>query len=563
MSPASTTIERLSLDAIVTLPPKPELSIGHHVEAWCTEFLRQPDGPDAGEPWRFTEEQRSFVYRLYAVDHRGRFLWNRAVLRRAKGWGKSPFMAAVALAELCGPTRCDGFDANGEPVARPVPLPWVQIAGVSEKQTNNTMSMVLAMIGESPAVDEYGIDPGLTRVFVRGGGKLEPITASAPTAEGARPTFVVMDETHLWTRSNHGHKLAEVIRRNLGKSRDGAARSVETTNAHESGEDSVAERSFEAWQKQQSGWKGQTILYDSREAPEGSAALLHGGDDADIFRVLEATYGDSTWVDLERIRDELYDPDTPPAEGRRFYLNQITAADDAWVDPVAVDNSAAEIVESPSDVWVGFADFSKSDDSTGYVRCRLSDGALVTVGVWQKPPGERGKDWVVPRDEVDRVIRADLNAHKVVAFFGDPSHAKLEDGTGYWDPILDGIHRDFHSQFKLWAVRQGDRRHSVLWDMSSQGRLAQFTEAAEEFAAALERGEIVHDGHPALRQHLKNARRSPNKHGVGISKEHRGSKRKIDLAVCAVGARMLRRLVLNSDETTSGKRPGRVRAYQR
>ena len=101
--------------------------------------MRQPDGPDAGAQWRFTPEQIRFLHYLYAVDERGRFMFHRAVLRRAKGWGKSPFMAALALAELCGPVRCDGF-ADGRPVAKPASLPWVQIAGVSEKQTVNTMS---------------------------------------------------------------------------------------------------------------------------------------------------------------------------------------------------------------------------------------------------------------------------------------------------------------------------------------------------------------------------------------------------------------------------------------
>jgi hypothetical protein len=195
-------------------------------------------------------------------------LWSRAILRRAKGWGKSPFLAALALCELCGPVRFSHFGKDGQPVGKPVALPLVQIAGVSEKQTNNTMSMVLAMCYESPIVDEYGLDLGLTRIYTRIGGKLEPISASAPTAEGARPSFCVLDETHLWMVANGGHKLAEVIRRNLGKSRDGAARSIETTNAHQLGMDSVAERSHNAWAAQQARQGSrQSVLYDSREAP--------------------------------------------------------------------------------------------------------------------------------------------------------------------------------------------------------------------------------------------------------------------------------------------------------
>ena len=85
----------------------------------------------------------------------------------------------------------------------------------------------------------------------------------------------------------------------------------------------------------------------------------------------------------------------------------------------------------------------------------------------------------------------------------------------------------------------------------------QFTKAAERFTTELEASAqaaaagrpadrvLTFDGHPALRQHLRNARRAPNRWGVSVRKEHRESDKKIDLAVCAIGARMLRALVLN------------------
>jgi hypothetical protein len=55
---------------------------------------------------------------------------------------------------------------------------------------------------------------------------------------------------------------------------------------------------------------------------------------------------------------------------------------------------------------------------------------------------------------------------------------------------------------------------------------------------------------------MGNARRRPNKYGVGIGKEHRESRRKIDLAVCAVGARMRWRQVRLTQKTGS---PGKGR----
>jgi hypothetical protein len=63
-----------------------------------------------------------------------------------------------------------------------------------------------------------------------------------------------------------------------------------------------------------------------------------------------------------------------------------------------------------------------------------------------------------------------------------------------------------------------------------------------------------------------NARRRPNRYGVSISKEGRESPRKIDLAVCAIGARMARRMLLASPawaKYNAGpkKRAGRVRGW--
>src|SRR5690606_31467979 len=175
---------------------------------------------------------------------------------------------AICLAELCGPVRFAGWNAYGEPVGIEHPMPWVNLAGVSEQQTQNTMTVVLSMLEGSPAADRYGLDVGLSRVYKPGGGRLVPITASSSTQEGARPSFAVLDETHHWTASNGGWKLAEVIRRNLAKSRDGMARSIETTNAHAPGEESVAEKSYLAYLAQKEGTSiSDGLLYDARSAP--------------------------------------------------------------------------------------------------------------------------------------------------------------------------------------------------------------------------------------------------------------------------------------------------------
>lgn len=544
-----------------SLPPDlPQRTLAAQIVNWCGRYIRQPDGPDAGGPWSFTKEQLRFLWHFYAVDERGRWLYTRAVLRRAKGWGKSPFMAAIAIAEFLGPVRYWRDDADGNPVGRPVPLPLVQIAGFSIAQTNNTMAMVLAMLEESPAVSDYRLDLGLTRIFTAGGGKLEPITSSGSTTEGARPTFVVLDETHLWKPADGLIKFAETIRRNLGKSRDGLARSCETTNAHEMGQESVAERSYLAFEAQRTGRaRGSTILYDSREAPPETNLY----DDDDLADGLRLVYGNSTWVQIDRILDEIHDPDTPPSEARRFYLNQLVVAEDAWVRPYEWDACRDDERELAEDDQITlFFDGSKSDDATGLVGCRIDDGHVWTFGVWRRPAGVA--EWTVPRQEVADIVDRVFANYDVRAFWADPGSGKDDEGERYWYPLIDRWSATYGAELDLWASESGADRHAVKWDMSgtSKGlRQRLFTEACEATATDIQDGNLTHDGHPVLREHVTNAKRRPNAYGVAISKDHPSSNYKIDLAVCAVGARMLRRLWLGLPRSKRHrKRTGRMMA---
>ncbi|MGH8881837.1 MAG: terminase, partial [Stackebrandtia sp.] len=224
-----------------TSTPGPTLGWG--VLDWITTYLAAPDRPDYS-PFVPTNEQAAFILKFYSVDHRTRRRrYRRAVLSRPKGWGKSPLLAALAAAEALGPVVFDGFDANGEPVGKPwwtVRTPLVQLAAVSEDQTQNTWTPLLEMLREGPAIDEFpGLEPLDTFVNLPRG-RIEYVTASAASREGNRPVFVVPDQTETWTPSNGGKRLAAVLRRNIAKT---GGTSVESPNAYIPGEGSVAEDS--------------------------------------------------------------------------------------------------------------------------------------------------------------------------------------------------------------------------------------------------------------------------------------------------------------------------------
>lgn len=538
------TADVVEVEAEVTIPDFPldgsVKTLGWGVIAHAERYLLQPDGDEAGDPFTFTGEQLNFILWFYAVDERGRFIYRRAVLRRAKGWGKSPFLGALALCELTGPVRFVGFDEDGEAVGEAHPMPWVVIAGVSETQTENTFAAIRAMCEDSDLVDDYGLDVGLTRILTPHGGKIVPITASSSSQEGARPTFAIMDETHHWTKSNGGEKLARVVRRNLAKARGGAARVVETTNAHEPGQESVAEASFLAWRAIVEGRsKKAGILYDSREAPGFVGANL--GDESLVRKGLIAAYGDAHWVDLDRILDEIYDPDTPPEEARRFYLNQIVAAADAWLAPHEYDANKDDEVPplTPGEtITLGF-DGSLTDDSTALVACRVEDGAPFLLGVWEKPDGPKGAGWHVPKEQVRSLVDHVYETFDVVAHFSD---------VAYWETDVDAWRDEYGERLLVKATT----RHAIGWDM--RGHQADTVRAVE----ALHRAYVDHtmrwrphallvderDGSEILRRHVLNARRRPGRYGISFGKETRESPLKVDALAALVLARMARSRLL-------------------
>lgn len=522
----------------------PDATIGWDALGWCGTELQL----SRGVPWRFTLEQARLLLWWYAVDERGRFLYRDGVLQRLKGWGKDPVGGCLLYLEAIGPCRVAGMDGD-QPVATDCPDAWVQTAATSLEQTKNTMRLMPGLITPE-AREHYRVQVGKELIHAFDDERLiQAVTSSPQTLEGARATFVLPNETQHWDSSNGGHEMAAVIERNATKSRDGSARSLRITNAPEPGMDSVAERDWDAYATAEAGGSLTSgILYDSLEAHPD--APLSAEAAADVVRSVR---GDSSWLNPERIVQSILDTRNPPSRSRRFWYNQRVAAEDAWLDPLAVDRTATGDGELVGD-FVMFFDGSKSDDATALVGCRMFDGELLTLGVWQKPAGVAGEGWTVDRSDVDDRVRELLDSGQVVAFWGDPSHAKDDDDTGFWDDLIDGWHRDYGRKLKHWAVRGGERKHSIMWDMSSPERTRLFTEAAQRFVAEMEdqNPSVAHDGHPALVRHLKNARRRPNRYGVSLGKEHRESSKKVDLAVCAVGARMLRRAVLNVGRNRAG-----------
>lgn len=510
----------------------PERSLGMAALTWCGVWLQH--GP--GEPWRFTPEQARFLMHWYALDDSGRFLYRDGVLQRIKGWGKDPLGACILAFEALGPARFSHWDGD-VPVAKDVHAAWVQTAAVALSQTRNTMQLFDAGLFTDEAIKRFRLHIGIEVINAVGGRRIQAVTSSPSVLQGNRASFVLLNETHEWTAANGGHRMSETLKNNATKSPDGAARTLRITNAYQPGQDSVAERDRGAYEQIRAGRAVDVgLLYDSLEAGPETPLTAEGAREA-----VPAIRGDSTWLVVDRIVDAILDWTMPPSQSRRFWYNQITAAEDSWVTPQQWDANRVEgLTLNEGDQIVLFFDGSKSDDATGLEACRISDGAVFTIGVWQRP--EHTAEWSVPRDAVRDMVARAFALYDVRAMFADPGAGEDDLGERYWDSTIDSWGQEYGDRLDVKAVESGPDRHPILWDMRSPTRQRLFTEACERALSDILNNSLPHDGNLIKRMHVTNARRRPSQYGTSISKESRESKRKIDLAVCMIGARMLRRM---------------------
>jgi hypothetical protein len=532
----------------------PEASLGWGFMAWCGLWLRF-----RGKPWRFTAEQARFNLWYYAVESSGDFLYHSAMLQRLKGWGKDPLAATIAAGSLHAPIVFDHWEGD-RPVGHDEPDAWTQIAAVSQEQTKNTRKLFPALI--SPEAQRfYGIQIGKLNVWSDSDRRqIEAVTSSPAVIEGGRSKQTIRAETQNWGSSNGGHDMAGAMEGNAAKAEiEAPARVLDIFNAFRPGRDSVAERAREAFDSTQGDDATNAeygVLLDSLEAPP--AAPLTAAAAPSVVRSIA---GDSTWLDTRpngRIVKSILNPANSPSESRRKWYNQITGTEDAWVEPRWVDQCIRRDMQIDDGERVAmFGDGSKSDDATGLVVIRLDDVGFFTTHHFQLPT--RGE--LVDRAAVDAAVTEAFDRWKVKAFYFDPSHAKSDDSVEddrFWWPLVDKWHTAYSRRLdaKFWPVKSGPRRHSIAFDMLRPSSQEMFQPAVSQLAEDLEAGTALHHGGERLRQHMKNARRREGRYGVSIGKEHRSSSRKVDLAICAIGARMLWRQLTLSRPHSAGN--GRV-----
>jgi hypothetical protein len=161
--------------------------------------------------------------------------------------------------------------------------------------------------------------------------------------------------------------------------------------------------------------------------------------------------------------------------------------------------------------------------------------------MWEPDPGD--PESVVPVEDVDAAVARAFDTWKVLGFFADvqewESFTKVE-----WP-------RRHGRRLKVKAVPGGKSPEPIAWDMRTNESV--FTKAAELCQDEILEGKFTHDGDPRLARHVANARERPNRYGTSVRKETPDSPKKIDGAVCVIGARHVRKLVAARHGDKSGR----------
>lgn len=323
---------------------------------WMEQHCAIPDGDNVGGRFLLSDEQASFVANHYTVKATARagqkapaFLFRRSQLVRSQKWGKSPLIAGFTCLEAVGPALFDGWarsgDAyvcadhgcpcgweyeyeSGEPMGRAWSTPLIQITATSEDQTDNTYDALRPMIDLGPLSEQI---PRTGEEFIRlpGGGRIDVVTSKANSRLGQRVTFVPQDETGIWTEANGMVKTARTQQRGLAAM---GGRAIETTNAWDPAENSVAQRTFES--------AVTDIHRDFRRPPEN----LSWKNKRDRRKILQFNYADAPWAlanltSIEGQVDEMMKE--APEDAERFFGNRIVYGQGTWLPDGAWDKAWA------------------------------------------------------------------------------------------------------------------------------------------------------------------------------------------------------------------------------
>lgn len=482
------------MSAPYLLTPVPPADIergdGDSFVGFAESFLRitkDSVGGDSGSLLVFRDWQRELMRQLFARRPDGRYRHRQALIGMPRKNGKSAVGAAIAIYGLVSGPR------GGE----------VYSIAADKEQARIVFGTAKKMIEMAPEMaNSFNVYRDAIELPATGS-VYRVLSAEAFTKEGLNPHLTIADEVH----AQPTRELWDVMSLASGARVEPMMVGITTAGvkSDSTGGDSLCYGMYQYGEKIVRGEVDDPAFYFAWwGAPEGADHR-----DPEVWAAANPGFGDI--VSSEDFHSSVLR--TPEAEYRTKRMNQWVSTAQAWLPAGAWDEcEAGQPIPDGADVVLGF-DGSFNNDSTALVVVSCPQGEddkpyVDVVAAWEKP-SDAGNEWSVPIFDVEDEIRKACRRWQVREIVCDPFR---------WA--------------RTYQILEAEGLPIVEFPQSP----ARMVPATQRFYEAVLNKTVEHSGDPRLARHLSNCVLRTDSRGSRLSKDAKGSPRKIDLAVSAVMA---------------------------
>ena len=388
-------------------------------------------GSRQDEPAELDPEKLALLYRFYEIMPRGHKYggqrrFHRCGIEVRKGLAKTEFAAWVAFAELHpeAPVRFDGWDANGNPVGRPVMSPYIPMMARTEEQVEELAFGVLKYVVEH-SEDSYMFDTGKERIlrldhYGRADGQASPVSNAPGARDGARTTFQHFDEPHrlFLPRDLHTH---ETMIQNLAKRHLEDPWSLYTSTAGQPGQGSIEELvRKEAENIEKGDVSDPRLFFFARWAGDKHDDLTTVEKRIEAIKEATGPVGEWGAGQFARIAEDYDREGCDRAYWERVNLNRWRKSGSQAFDMIKIHGLLEDAgIEKGAFVTLGF-DGARFRDATGFVITEIFTGKQEAVALWEKPV--TAEEWEIDEHEVHAVLHDIMETYEVWQGYFDPPH---------------------------------------------------------------------------------------------------------------------------------------------
>jgi phage terminase large subunit-like protein len=464
---------------------------GEHAARFVEAFCRATEdsiAADAGELLRLRDWQANLFRGLLARRRDGRYRHRKGLVGVARKNTKSTLGGCLALYGLVS-------DYPGGPQGREV----YSCAG-DRLQAGIVFDTAKRMIELEPELK------AITRVYrdaievPKTGSIYRALSAEAYSKEGLNPTLVIFDEVHV----QPNRELWDVMALASGARREPLMVGISTAGAifeRATGRESLCYQLYQYGVQVATGEVKDPTFYFAWWEPRDPSA-----DHREQATWQQGNPGFGDLVSAEDFRAALLT--TPESEFRTKRCNQwVVAMPEAFLPVGTWEACEGGSLDRKVSIVLSF-DGSFNNDCTGIVATSVQEVPHVAVvELWEKPPADADPDWRVDILQVEQAIREVCRSWTVLEICCDPFR---------WA--------------RTFQVLEDEGLPVVEFPQSP----ARMTPATQHFYEAVLNQLLTHAADARLARHLANAVLRNDSRGMRIYKEHRNSKRHIDLAVAAL-----------------------------